>query len=189
LPKLRHLRTIAQLCRAISSKLWHISTVGKKLLNSNISSTCRYNMVNVGPLASKTVGGFGAPSKFQRVSRLVGFVTALASLNGGQPNFARCLAVSWASILYIHLGVLAPKTILPGAKFTLRPSFAFSYIGNVTARHWSSGRLPNFAAFSRGRHLYSTGRPSRWTSAHILVALCSLYVQWESLNFMDAFHN
>jgi len=29
--------------------------------------------------------------------------------------------------------------ILPGAKFTLRPSLAFSYIGSVTVRHSSSG--------------------------------------------------
>jgi len=31
-----------------------------------------------------------------------------------------------------------------------------------------SGRQPNFVAFSRGRHLYSAGRPSRWALAHIL---------------------
>jgi len=31
------------------------------------------------------------------------------------------------------------------AKFTLRPSLAFSYIGSVTARHSSSGPQPNFA--------------------------------------------
>jgi len=34
---------------------------------------------------------------------------------------------------------LAPKGILPAAKFTLRPRFALSYIGSVTARHSSSG--------------------------------------------------
>jgi len=34
-----------------------------------------------------TNGEFGAPSKFQWVLRL-GFVIALTSLNGGQPNFA-----------------------------------------------------------------------------------------------------
>jgi len=28
---------------------------------------------------------------------------------------------------------------------------------------------PNFAALSRGRYLYSAGRPSRWASVHILV--------------------
>jgi len=80
-------------------------------------------------------------SRFQRVSRL-GFVTAPTSLNGGEPNFARCLAVSWAGILYVHFrGLLLPNGIMPGAKFTFRPSLAFSYIGSVTARRSSSGPL------------------------------------------------
>jgi len=57
--------------------------------------------------------------------------------------------------------ILPPDGILPGAKFTLRPSLAYCYIVSVTARHSSM--------FRRGRHLYSAGRPSRWASAHILV--------------------
>jgi len=82
----------------------------------------------------------------------LGFVTAATSLTGGQPNFARCLAVSWAGAgtRYIHFwGLLSRDGILPGAKFTLRPSLAFSYIGSITARHSSSGRQPNFAAWYR----------------------------------------
>jgi len=51
--------------------------------------------------------------------------------------FARCLFISWAATLQ-------------GAKFTLRPSLALSHIYSVTARHSSSGRQPNCAAFSRG---------------------------------------
>jgi len=47
----------------------------------------------------------GHPSKFQRVSCL-GFVTAPTSLNGGQPNFAQCLA----GTLYIHFRRLLPLT-------------------------------------------------------------------------------
>jgi len=43
----------------------------------------------------------------------------------------------------------------------------FARLGNVTARHSSSRRQPNFAALNRGRHLYSAGRPSRWALAHI----------------------
>ena len=40
-PKIRHLGTIAQLCRAISSQLMHVLTIGKKnLLNSNVPTTC-----------------------------------------------------------------------------------------------------------------------------------------------------
>ena len=46
-PKIRHLGTIAQLCRAISSQLRHASTIGKHLLNSNIFPTYLHNMVNV----------------------------------------------------------------------------------------------------------------------------------------------
>jgi len=54
------------------------------------------------------------------------------------------LAVSWAATLYIHFrGLFLPERILPGAKFTLRPSLVFS----VTARHSSSVRQPNFAVW------------------------------------------
>ena len=55
------------------------------------------------------MASLGQPSKFQRVSRLA-FVTAATSLTEGQPNFARCLAVSWAATLYIHFRELLPLT-------------------------------------------------------------------------------
>ena len=51
--KNRHLCTIAQLCRTISSQLRHVSTIGKNLLSSNMSSTCPHNMANFGPLAAE----------------------------------------------------------------------------------------------------------------------------------------
>ena len=52
-------------------------------------------------------------------------------------------------------------------------------IGNVTARHSSSQRQPNFAALNRGRHLYSTGRSSRWALAH--TSSCCYQVHSRSL--------
>ena len=127
----------------------------------------------------------GHPSKFQRVSRL-GFVTAATSLNGSQPNFARCLAVSWASRLFIHFRRVLPRNgILPGAKFTLRPpSLALSYIGSVTVRHSSSGYEPNFAALSTRRHLYSAGRPSRWALANVLVSFI-VYASIEVISLLQ----
>jgi len=135
----------------------------------NREKTCPHNMVNFSALPAEICWRFGHSSKLQRVLR-VGFITAATSLNGGHPNFARCLAVSWTGTLYIHFQRFLPSDgILPGAKFTVSPSFAFYYIGSVTARHTSSGRQPIFAALSRGRHLYSAWRPSRWASAHILV--------------------
>jgi len=63
--KNRHLCTIAQLCRAISSQLRHISTIGKNLLNSNMSSTCPYSMANFGQLAAEIGSGvWDTPANF-----------------------------------------------------------------------------------------------------------------------------
>jgi len=83
----------------------------KNLVNSSMSSTCSYNMANFGPLTAEICWRvWGNPcSKFQRVSRLA-FVTTATSLTEGQPNFARCLAVSCAATLYIHFRGLLPLT-------------------------------------------------------------------------------
>jgi len=116
----------------------------------------------------------GHPIQFQPVSRL-GYLTAPTSLNGGQQNFAGCLAVSWAGTLYIHFWrLLPPNGILPAAKVTLRLSLAFSYIGSTALQQRASARLCGVMVlqnFCRGCHLYSAGRPSRWASAHILVII------------------
>ena len=53
--KNRHLGTIAQLCRAISSQLRHISTIGKKLVKQQYVLQSPHNMVNFSPLAAETV--------------------------------------------------------------------------------------------------------------------------------------
>jgi len=61
----RHLGTIAQLCPAISSQLRHVSTIGKNLLSSNMSSRCPHNMVNFGPLVAEIVWLlWGTPPNF-----------------------------------------------------------------------------------------------------------------------------
>jgi len=75
--KNRHLRTIVQLCRAISSQLRHISTTEKKLLSSNISSTCSHNMVNFGPLS-----GESGPVVWGTPANLNGFRVLAALLHG-----------------------------------------------------------------------------------------------------------
>ena len=55
-----HHRTI---CWAISSQLRRVSTIGKNLLNGNISSICRYNMVNFGLLTSEICWRVWAPQQ------------------------------------------------------------------------------------------------------------------------------
>jgi len=65
MPKIRYLGTIAQLCLAISSQLRHVSSIGKKLLNCNISPTCCYNVVNFGLLVAEIVSlVWGTPANF-----------------------------------------------------------------------------------------------------------------------------
>jgi len=119
----------------------------------------------------------GHPSKFSQVSR-IGVITAATSLSGGQPNFARCLAVSWAGTLYIHFRRFLPrKRILSAAKFTLRPSLALCYMAALLHGTQAVGvnqvcgvvQGMELRNFRRGRHLYSAGRPSHLASAHILV--------------------
>jgi len=107
-------------------------------------------MVNVGLPPAEIVRfvSLGHPSYFQRLSHL-GFVTAATSLNGSQPNFARCLAVScMAGTLYIHFwGILPRYGILPGAKFNLHPPslvLSFFYMLShfeVTRFRLTAGRL------------------------------------------------
>jgi len=75
--KNRHLGTIAQLYRAESSQLRHVSTIGKNLLNSNISSMCAHNMVNFGALAAEICWQvWGTPANFN------GFRVLAALLHG-----------------------------------------------------------------------------------------------------------
>ena len=143
---------MTQLYRTISSQLRHVCISSRKKL---VKQQHLLHMSSQHGELWPTNGwdwlaNLVHPSKFQRVL-CVGFVTAPTSLNGGQPNFAQCLAVSWAGELYIHFwGYLWVNGILPGAKFTVRPSLVFSYINSITARHSSSACQPNcVACFSR----------------------------------------
>ena len=64
-----HLGTIPQLCRAISSQLRHVSTIGKNLLSSNIYMFPQYGELR--PTSGlDRFGSLGHPSNFQRVARL-----------------------------------------------------------------------------------------------------------------------
>ena len=87
--KNRYLGTIPQLCRAISSQLRHVSTIGKKMLSSDISSTCPHNMVNFGPLAAEIVSVvWGTPATFNGLRVLAALLHGMYCSSGRQPNFA-----------------------------------------------------------------------------------------------------
>ena len=113
----------------------------------------------------------GHRSKFQRVSHL-GFVTAPTSLNGGQPNFARCLAVSWSSTLCILFWGSCSLTKFCHVQNSLcvqvlrSPILAALLHGtravgvSQSLRHGTRNGITELSLlviFNRGRHLYSEG--------------------------------
>ena len=125
-----HLGTIAQLCPAIFTNkacIWQLDTSPQY---GELRPTNGWDL-----LAS-----LGQPSKFQISTAFASWLrycTDVAQRRSTKlQNFAGCLAVCWADTLSIDFrGLLPPNGILPDAKFTLRPSLAFSYTGIVTAKH------------------------------------------------------
>jgi len=102
-PKFAILGTIAQLCRAISSQLRNVLTIGKKLVKHQYLPIWPHNMVNFGPLTAEICWRVcGTPANFNGFRVLASLLQAAAtSLNGNEPNFTRCLAASWTGTLYI----------------------------------------------------------------------------------------
>jgi len=121
---MRHLRTIAQISRAVSSQLRHVSTIGKML------NEYPRNMANFGPLTAEICWRvWGTPTNFNGFRALASLLQRRRSTEGNQS-----LHYIWPSAGLIHyiyiLGALnfAPNGILSSAKFNLRSSLAFSYI-------------------------------------------------------------
>ena len=143
----------------------------KNLLNSNISSTCSHNMVNFGPLTAES--GWRVlrhPGKFQWVSRL-GFVTVPTSLNGGQPNFALCLAVSWSGTLFIHFWGCCPWRNSARCKihFASKSCVLLNWQGYWTLQHSGTGRQPNYGVVQGMEWNYGTFAPRHFQQRAPLV--------------------
>ena len=132
----------------------------KNLLNSNISTICLHSMVNFDPhplTAEICLRTWGIPANFNGFRVLASLLHRRRSVEINQT-----LHDVWPSPGHICGRFLSPSGILPAAKFTLRPSLAFSYIGSVTARHSSSGRQPNFVAWYNERN-YGTSAAVSYT--------------------------
>jgi len=109
-----------KLCLAISSQLRHVSTIGKKVLNSNTSSTCTYNMAKFGPLTAEIGSGVcSTPANFNgfRVlaallhGTLVVGVSQTAALNRGRHLYSAGRPSRWA------LAHIVVKTVFSFCEF------------------------------------------------------------------------
>ena len=99
----RHLGTIAQVYRAISSQLRHVSTIGKKLLSNDINSTRPRNTVNFGPLAAETGPVvWGTPANFNGFRVLALLLQRRRSREASETCLLGCYTT------YTFSGALAP---------------------------------------------------------------------------------
>jgi len=80
-----HLGTIAQLCRAISSQLGHVSAIGKKIIKQQYLLHMFLQYDELWPGGWDRSGSLGHPSNF---NLRLGSVTARHCSSGHQQNFA-----------------------------------------------------------------------------------------------------
>jgi len=122
LPKYRHLGTIADrtiFCPAVSSQQRHASTVGKNLLNGNISSMSSQSMANFIPLTAEIGSGvWGTPADFNGFRVLPSLLQQCCSLEANQT-----LHDVWPSpglVHYIYIfGGSAPLTEFCPVQYSL----------------------------------------------------------------------
>jgi len=120
----------------------------RHVLNSNISSRCSHNMANFRLLMAKIgLAVWGTRANFNRFRVLASLLQRRRSPEANQTLHDLWPSPEMVHYIYIFGGFCPSDGILPRAKFTLRPSLAFSYIGSVTAWHSSSGPQPNFAVW------------------------------------------
>jgi len=167
--KNRCLGTIAQF-RAISLQLRHLSTIGKKLLSSNISSTCPHNTVNFSLLAAEIVSlAWGTPANFNGFRVLASLLQRRRSTEANQTLHNVWPLPGLVDYIYIFGGCCSVTEFCQVQNSLCVLQVLRSPIGSVTAPQSSSGREPKFAALSTGCHLYLAGRPLGWAMTHILV--------------------
>ena len=139
----------------------------KKLVKQHMP----HNIVNFGPPTAEICWRVWGTPPNQRVSRL-GFVTAPTSLNGGQQNFAGCLAVFWAGTLLYTFWGSCPLTEFCPVHNSLYVQVLRSPISAGWQRYCTALEQRASAKLRRGtrmelrncrrwRHLYSARRPSR----------------------------
>jgi len=146
-PKNCHLGTIAQLCRAESSQLRHVSPIWEKLIKQQYVLHISSQYGELRPTAAEIGSGVWAPQQIS--TAFASWLHYCSDVTHRKPTklctmFGHLLG---CYTIYTLSGALAPDGIFPSAKFTLRPCLVFSYIVSVTARHSSRGRQPNFAAW------------------------------------------
>jgi len=166
LPKICHLRTIAQPCCAISLQLRHVLTIRKNFLNSNTSSTWPHNMVNFSPLMAQ-IGSlvWGTPANFNRFRILASLLHRRCS-----PEANQILHDVWPSPVLVHIIYTFSGPLDPWRNFArCKIHFALKSCILLYWQHYYCMALQQQASAKlcsvvQGMELqnFCTGRSSRW---------------------------
>ena len=172
-----------------SSKNRHLSAIATKTLIDNRKKNYEaaisppdvpHNIVKFGPLTAEIGSGvWGTPANFNGFCVLALLLQRCHSLEANQ-----ILHDVWPSPGLVHylyiFGSTCPLTEFCQVQNSLCfPSLAFLLYWQrycraleqpASAKICSMLQGMELRNFRRGRHLHSAGRPSRWVSAHILVA-------------------
>jgi len=147
-------------------------------------------MVNFGPLVAEIVSlVWGTPANFNGFRVLASLPQRRRSTEGNQTLHDVWPSPARLHYIYIFGGCCPVTEFCQVQNSVCILQVLCSPIGSITAWHSNSGREPNFAALSTGRHLYSAGRPSRWALAHILVLSFFLSSPNLSLRRLDVYHS
>jgi len=173
--KIRHLGTIAQLSRAVSSQLRHVSTIEKHIKQQCFLHVCR-NLANFGRLTEFGLPVWGIPANFNGFRVLSSVLQRRRS-----PEANQTLHDVWPSpplVHYIHFGGLLPLTGFCPVQNSLYaqsgvllywPRYCTALQQRTSAKLCGVVQGTELRKFLRRRHIYSAGRPLRWASAQILV--------------------
>ena len=156
------------------------------MLNRNISPHVPHNTVNFGPLTAEICRRvWGTPANFNGFRVLASVLHRRRSVEVNQT--LHNVGPSPGLVHYrpcMDFGGSCPQQNFTRCKiYFASKSCVLRYWQRycTTLEHCASAKLCGVVQgmelrnFRRGRHLYSAGRPSRWTLAHILVmaALCN----------------
>ena len=154
---------------SISLQLRHVLTIGKKLVKQQyLLHMCSQYGERRPTNGWDWLVGLGHPGRFNGLHILASLLHRHRSVEVNQTLQDVCRLLGWYTI-YVNFGGLLPHNrILPSAKFALRPSLAFSYIGSVTGRHSSSGCQPDFAAWYKEWNYgtFAEGATYIWLGGH-----------------------
>jgi len=134
-------------------------------------------MANFGPLAAEIVSlVWGAPANFNRFRVLASLLQRRRSTEANQTLHDVWPSPAWLHYIYIFGGCCPVTEFCQVQNSLCVLQVLRSPIGSVTARQSSSGREPNFAALSTGRHLYSAGdhHVGHWPTFKFLLYLVFL---------------